>query len=55
MSKINFKKPSAEDLTRDNDIFKSMNFSGVQPSPDDDRDFLACTTKKVKKFPSQYI
>lgn len=55
MSKINFKKPSAEDLTNDKDIFNGVTFAGVQPSPDDDRDFLACTAKQTKKFPNSYI
>lgn len=54
MSKLKFKKPSEEDLANDKEIFKDFKFNGNAPSPDDDRDFLACTALNDQKFPKEY-
>lgn len=42
-----------KDLQRDKTIFSKMKFDGVQPSPIDDRDFIAATVA-IDVFPKEY-
>lgn len=51
------KEVSPEQLQHDQEIFNQIKFGCTKPSPDDDRDFLACTLATVssRNFPKSYI
>ena len=53
---INFKVASTEDLLKDQEIFEHVSFGITQPSPEDERDFIACTPAELKvDFPDEYL
>jgi len=52
MSKIKFKKATEADLNNDAKITRERMFSGVIPSPEDDRDFTVAAA--AQSFPQEY-
>lgn len=52
MAKINLKPTQTSE--QDNEIFKQINFGETQPSPIDERDFIACTGAP-RTFPKEYL
>ena len=54
MKKLKFKRPSDEMLKRDAEIFHQVEFSGVLPSPEDARDFVARSVN-IFNLPDEYL
>ena len=53
---LKFKAATTEDLLQDQKIFEKISFGNTQPSPEDDRDFVACTPVEVRvEFPEEYL
>lgn len=49
-----FYKPTQEELQKDLEIFNKIKFGKTAPSPEDNRDFIACLTA-AEEFPEEFL